>query len=227
MSTIFLIEKALLGYNPRPMKNFLFALSLLVFFVSSAHSKSYTLRIIETQFSHLSFPQEVSEENLNLPCQLTPKQYESLGNAALDEFQISLPLGEKIAIADTAVSQDKGEVWTTELTREFKLEKVTDDKISLSLKILKTSFPENLKDAKRESACAQSVNTNTVLSLNTPTVVAGLAKTSSTDESTFILGDIPLLGRLFRSTKETTTRTFIVAILTENAEEETPGQEQH
>ena len=207
------------------MKNFLFALSLLLFFASSAHSKSYTLRIIDAQFSHLSFPQEVSEENLTLPCQLTPKQYENLGNAALDEFQISLPLGEKISTTETSSRQDDNEVWTTEKTREFKLEKVTDDKISLSLKISKCSFPENLKDAQRNDSCSQSVSTNAVVSLNTPTVVASLAKTLSTEESTFILGDIPLMGRLFRSEKETTTRMFIVAILTENAEDETPRQE--
>lgn len=207
------------------MKHFLFALSLLAFFAAYAHSKSYTLRIIETQFSCLSFPQEVSEENLTLPCQLTPKQYENLGNAAPDEFQISLPLGERISTAETSNLRSDGELWTTERTREFKLEKVTDDKISLSLKISKSSVPENLKDAQQENMCAQSVSANAVVSLNTPTVVASLSKTLSSDESTFILGDIPLLGRLFRSKKETTTRMFIVAILTENADDETPRQE--
>lgn len=200
------------------MKYFTFVLPLILLFAGSLYSKTYTLRIVENEFSSLNLPTEIRAENINLPYPLTPKQYENIDSDLAEEFQINLPLNENICVFDASSLNKDGKIWLREKSREISLGKITDDKFSLKIKIAETCEAKDAESKLEEDdeGAGISASANIAISLNTPTLVALAKKTSVRDESTFILGDIPLIGRLFSSKKQNSSYLFIMAILTEN-----------
>lgn len=209
------------------MKNLVFTLSLIFLFAISAYSKSYTLRIVESEFSDLNFPKEVKAENVSLPYQLTPKQYENIDHSKVREFQISLPTDKNIVMLDTTYLQHKDKNWISEKSRELKVEKITDDRFTVKLKISQTckaelAESETLADTDED---IQYFNpdffaiASHVVSLNKPTLVYCAQIGKLTEDSTFILGDIPLLGYFFRSKNKSSSYMSIMLILTENDDE--------
>lgn len=200
------------------MKYPTFVLSLILIFAGSLYSKTYTLRIVENEFANLHLPPEIRAENINLPYSLTPKQYENIDSDLAKEFQISLPINEHICVYDTLSLNKDGKIWLREKSREMSLGKITDDKFSLKIKIAETCESKDAESKLEEDdeGSGISASANLAISLNTPTLVALAKKTSVRDESTFILGDIPLIGRLFSSKKQSSSYLFIMAILTEN-----------
>lgn len=200
------------------MKYFTFVLPLILLFAGSLYSKTYTLRIVENEFSSLHLSPEIKAENINLPYPLTPRQYENIDSDHAEEFQINLPLNENICVFDASSLNKDGKIWLREKSREISLGKITDDKFSLKIKIAETCESKDAESKLEEDdeGSGISASANLAISLNTPTLVALAKKTSVRDESTFILGDIPLIGRLFSSKKQNSSYLFIMAILTEN-----------
>lgn len=169
-------------------------------------AKTYTLRVLNPS----ELPTEF--ENFKFPKELTPKLYENINTNDSPTFQISLPDDTKISVSSTSLIPENKVNCIFETSYELKLKKLDKENFNLDFKY---SFAQQ-KNTCEICTKSESVSTTIKLKLNTPTLIAAFEQISKVKDKTFILGDIPLIGRFFSSDAQIKNSSYILVILSEN-----------
>lgn len=199
------------------MKRFTFIFLLsLVAFSFKAFCDTYTLRVMEVSADTLA--EYANLKSVKIPQQLTPKQFENISDKISSEFQIILNDGIKTSISEILSGSDNKTSWAIEKNREVKIDKICGDKFRLEIKFQESHTPQDPQKTDKKFFRKKTADFCACINLkvNEPVLICNTQTDFNVLEKTFLLGDIPLLGRLFQSNSVSTSKSYLLAILSED-----------